>query len=129
MIGKVLAALVICALVVFGIVWVMSGGLARGIEYAKTISNPIAFIMGNPNGEPFKLPGQPDLMTGPDMGLSAGSTYENAIYDTNYGGISDASTSPPIIMSRPIATTMLLVMVLRWARCFGLRRLAKTEAR
>jgi hypothetical protein len=94
MIGKVLAALVICALVVFGVVWVMSGGLSRGIEYAKTISNPIAFIMGDPNGEPFKLPGQPDLMTGPDMGLSAGSTYENAIYDTNYSGISDASTSP-----------------------------------
>lgn len=93
MIGKVLAALVICALVVFGVVWVMSGGLTRAIAYAKTISNPIAFMMGDPEGEPFKLPGQPDLVTGPDVGLTAGTTYENAIYETNYGGVLDENAT------------------------------------
>lgn len=102
MIGKILVALIVCALVVFGIVWVMSGGLSRAIAYAKTINNPLELFMGSDSGgQPFKLPGQPDLTAGPDMSYIAENTYENAIYDTNLGGADTSLSSDPQTYGNP----------------------------
>lgn len=101
MIGKILAALIVCALVVFGVVWVMSGGLSRAIAYAKTISNPIAFIMGDGSGEPFRLPGQPDLMNGADLDVGVGSELENAVYETDLGGLGETLSNDPQTFGNP----------------------------
>ncbi len=101
MIGKILAALIVCALVVFGVVWVMSGGLSRAIQYAKTISNPLDFIMGDASGEPFRLPGQPDLMNGAELDVGIGSDLENAIYETDLGGTGESLPSDPQTFGNP----------------------------
>ncbi len=85
MIGRVLVALIVCALLVFGVLWAMSGGLTDALDYARTISNPIDLLIGGEaTGTPFALPGQPDYISGPDLGI-ADSNYENAVYDTNLG--------------------------------------------
>lgn len=85
MIGRILVALIVCAVIVFAILWAMSGGLTKALDYARTISNPIDLLIGgNATGTPFTLPGQPDYLSGPDLGI-ADSNYENAVYDTNLG--------------------------------------------
>ncbi|MEN9413526.1 MAG: hypothetical protein RLZZ342_613 [Candidatus Parcubacteria bacterium] len=96
MLGRILVALLMCALLVFGIIWIMGGGLTRALAYARTISNPLDLFVGNASGEAFKLPGQPELVSGPDIGLAAGTNYENAILDTDYGGVepTQLSTNP-----------------------------------
>lgn len=85
MIGRILVALIVCALLVFAVLWAMSGGLTQALAYARTISNPIDLLVGGEaTGTPFTLPGQPDYLSGPDLGI-ADSNYENAVYDTNLG--------------------------------------------
>jgi hypothetical protein len=91
MLGRILVALLMCALLVFGIIWIMGGGLTRALAYARTISNPLDLFAGNASGESFKLPGQPELVSGPDIGLSAGTNYENAILDTDSARIRECA--------------------------------------
>lgn len=99
--GRILLSLFALALLVFGVLWIMGGGLGRAIEYARTISNPLDLLMGSASGEPFRLPGQPDLLAGPSVGLSAESTYENAIYDTDYGGAEGQLSTNPQTYGNP----------------------------
>lgn len=95
MLGRILLALIACVFVAFAVLWIMGGGLSRAVAYARTIGNPLDLLMGNASGQEFRLPGQPDLGIGPDIGLEAGSSYENAIYDTDYGGVSDETAADP----------------------------------
>lgn len=84
MIGRVLMVLIACAVLVFGVMWIVGGGLSRAIDYAKTISNPLELFTGPATGAPFSLPGQPDLVSGPaldfgDTSLYAGSPDESGL--------------------------------------------------
>ena len=101
MLARIFIALLLCALLVFGILWIMGGGLSRAIAYARTISSPFELFVGNASGEPFRLPGQPELLAGPSVGLSAESTYENAIYDTDYGGADSVLPTDPQTYGNP----------------------------
>lgn len=101
MLARIFIALLLCALLVFGVLWIMGGGLSRAIAYARTISNPLELFVGNASGESFRLPGQPEPLTGPGIGLSAESTYENAIYDTGYGGASAELATDPQTYGNP----------------------------
>lgn len=102
MIARILIALLVCALLVFGVIWIMSGGLSRAIQYASTISNPLELFVGTASGTPFRLPGQPDLENfGSGMDLSAGSDLENAIYDTDLGGATDTPSIDPQSYGNP----------------------------
>lgn len=90
MIARILVALFIVALLIFGVIWIMSGGLSRAIQYASGISNPLELFTGTASGTPFRLPGQPDFNNyGPEVSQVAGSELENAIYDTNLGGATE----------------------------------------
>lgn len=95
MIARILVALLVVALLVFGLIWIMSGGLSHAIQYASGISNPLELFTGTASGTPFRLPGQPDFDNyGPEVSQVAGSELENAIYDTNLGGAESAATDP-----------------------------------
>lgn len=87
MIGRIIVALFLLALIIFGAIWVMGGGLSRALEYARTISNPIDLFVGDASGEPFSLPGQPDYMGGPELDFGYG--YDAAITDPAYGGLEE----------------------------------------
>jgi hypothetical protein len=81
-------------MIVFFILWVMGGGITRALDYAHTISNPIELLIGvNATGTPFKLPGQPDYLSGPDLGI-ADSNYENALYEAGRDDQSSLSYNP-----------------------------------
>jgi hypothetical protein len=102
MILRVFIALLLCALLIFGVIWIMSGGLTRAIHYASTISNPLELFAGSASGTPFRLPGQPDLDTlGAGTGLEAGSKLENAIYETDLGGAADGTQVDPQTYGNP----------------------------
>lgn len=85
MIGRIIVALFLVALLIFGVIWTMSGGLSRALAYAQTISNPIDLFAGDASGEPFSLPGEPDYMGGPELDFGYG--YDTAIADPSYGGL------------------------------------------
>ena len=60
MILRILIALLICIVVIFVALWLLTGGLSRGLNSGGRLDNPFDFFMSTTTGVTLRLPGQPD---------------------------------------------------------------------
>ena len=66
MIVRILITLVICVAIIYGVLWLMSGGLHRAFTFASLFDNPINLLIGSTSpGAAFRLPWQQTLEGAP----------------------------------------------------------------
>ena len=70
MVQRILVGLAFCALAIFILFWVLTGGFSRAVAVAKGLQNPVAFFTGSATGTALKLPWQPDVLV-PTADLSS----------------------------------------------------------
>lgn len=73
MVQKILAALLVCVLLVLGVLWIINGGPLKAMKAASTLANPASMIgTGTTTGGRFELPWQIAIPQGPELSLETG---------------------------------------------------------
>jgi hypothetical protein len=89
MIIRILASLLVLIVVIFIGYWIFTGGPARGINFAKSVDNPLDFFTSTTTGGSIRLPGQPDeLLPGIDISQYTGEPGSDEMKASSYERLS-----------------------------------------